>query len=252
MCYYNGMRVSYAEFIRLKEMERELKHLNSLTRLRNGFDYSDWPIIKPAQNGQDFTVQDAHWEFIPAWIKNGQELAESRKKFSTLNATAEKLLESRMFRSAALSRRCLVLSSGFFEWRHYKPDNEKKEIAFPYYIDVPAHPVFFMAGIWQPWTDQDTGETFDTFAIVTTKANDLMQQVHNTKKRMPTILTEDLAWQWIQPGLSEEQIFSIASFQFDSEEMAAHSIARDFRQNFKTLQLDPIIEYDYPELPPLL
>lgn len=252
MCYYNGIRVSKAEYIRLKEIEKELKHLNSLRPLANGFDYSDWPIIKPAQNGQYITVQDAHWEFIPAWVKNGTELAISRKKFSTLNATAEKLLESKMFRNAALKRRCLVLSSGFFEWRHYRPENAKKDIAYPYYIDLPYHPLFFMAGIWQPWTDQDTGETFDTFAIVTTKANDLMEQVHNTKKRMPTILTEDLAWQWIQPGLSEEQILSIASYQFDSEEMTAHSIAKDFREQFKINDTDPILEFEYEELPPLL
>ncbi len=157
-----------------------------------------------------------------------------------------------MYRNAALNRRCLVLSSGFFEWRHYKPENTKKDIAFPYYIDLPAHPVFFMAGIWQPWTDQDTGETFDTFAIVTTNANDLMEQVHNTKKRMPTILTENLAWQWIQPGLSEEKIQSIASHQFDSEEMTAHSISKDFREQFKINHKDPILEFEYEELPPLL
>lgn len=38
-----------------------------------------------------------------------------------------------------------------------------------------------MAGIWQPFTDKETGETMDTFAIVTTKANALMEQLHNHK-----------------------------------------------------------------------
>lgn len=252
MCYYNGIRVSKAEYIRLKEIEKELSHLNSLRKLASGFDYSDWPIIKPANNGQDFTVQDAHWEFIPAWVKNSSELAITRKKFTTLNATAEKLLESKMYRNSALNRRCLVLSSGFFEWRHFRPDNAKKDLTYPYFIDIPAHPVFFMAGIWQPWTDQDTGETFDTFAIVTTKANDLMEQVHNTKKRMPTILPDHLAWEWIQPQLSEKQILSIASYQYSSEEMTAHSISKDFREQFKLMDKDPTDEFEYDELPPLL
>jgi putative SOS response-associated peptidase YedK len=44
-----------------------------------------------------------------------------------------------------------------------------------------------MAGIWQPWTDKATGEYVETFSIVTTKANKLMEQVHNSKTRMPTI-----------------------------------------------------------------
>ncbi|MEO6844404.1 MAG: hypothetical protein ABI184_04465 [Ginsengibacter sp.] len=41
-----------------------------------------------------------------------------------------------------------------------------------------------MAGIYNTWTDQETGETVDTFAIVTPRANSLMQQVYRSKKRM--------------------------------------------------------------------
>ena len=39
-----------------------------------------------------------------------------------------------------------------------------------------------MAGIWQPWTDRETGEYVETFAIVPIKASKLMEQIHNTKK----------------------------------------------------------------------
>ena len=45
--------------------------------------------------------------------------------------------------------------------------------------------------------DKETGETVDTCALVTTKANGLMEQIHNSKKRMPTILTSELAGEWI-------------------------------------------------------
>lgn len=252
MCYINGIRVSKEEYIRYKRMQKELDHLNSLRKMASGFDYSDWPIVKPKDGGNDCEIVDAHWEFIPKWIRNKLELQDSRKKFTTLNATAEKLLESRMFRDAALNRRCLVLSSGFWEWRHYKPENEKKDIAYPYYISLPNHPVFFMAGIWQPWVDQDTGETFETFAIVTTKANDLMSQVHNKKLRMPTILPQELAEEWLSEGLSEERISQIASHQYDSEEMSAWTVRKDFRQQFVTLEMDPADEFDYSELPGLL
>lgn len=61
-----------------------------------------------------------------------------------------------------------------------------------------------MAGIWQPWVDKETGESIDTFAIVTTKANELMSVIHNSKIWMPTILPEDLAWKWIMEDISEE------------------------------------------------
>ena len=102
-----------------------------------------------------------------------------------------------------------------------------------------------MAGIYNTWTDKETGECQDTFAIVTTVANDLMEQIHNTKKRMPVILTKELAEEWIS-DITEDRIKEIASFQYNSEEMVAHTVAKDFRT-----ALDPIKEFDYTELEPL-
>jgi putative SOS response-associated peptidase YedK len=244
MCNHIGMEE--IEIIELKERKKELKKLNKIRRHANGFDYSDWPIIKPKMGGQDWDIEYAHWEFIPSWVNSWEQVKESRKKFTTLNATCERLFESKMYKDAALKRRCLIPVSGFYEWRHYKPEYSKKDIAYPYYISLPDKQYFFLAGIWQPWTDKETGETIDTFSIVTTKANDLMEQVHNVKKRMPTILPEDLAVEWIKDGLTQERITQIASFQYDSEEMSAWSIKKDFK-----LQPDPTEEFEYEELPVL-
>jgi len=60
----------------------------------------------------------------------------------------------------------------------------KTAIKYPYHIGVKDREYFYMAGIWQAWTDTETGECVETFAIVTTAANRLMEQVHNSKKRM--------------------------------------------------------------------
>lgn len=268
MCNYNGIRVSRDEFIRLKHLEKDLKHLNSLRPLASGFDYSDWPILKPKAGGSDFDVVDAHWEFVPPFVKNLADLKSirngidpssgtRRKAIPWLNARSENLFHNEagkrsMWANSALNRRCLVLSSGFFEWRHYMPEFSSVDIAYPYYIDLPSHPYFFMAGIWTPWTDQGTGQTIDTFAIVTTKANDLMEQVHNKKKRMPTILPEDLAWEWIQNDLATDRILQIASHQFDTEEMFAYTIKKDFREEYKISNFDPITPFEFEELPGLI
>jgi len=62
-----------------------------------------------------------HWEFIPFWIKTMEQVQQARRQgIPWLNASSEKLLESKMFRDAALKRRCLVLASHFFEWRSFK------------------------------------------------------------------------------------------------------------------------------------
>jgi putative SOS response-associated peptidase YedK len=86
----------------------------------------------------------------------------------------------------------------------------------------------------------------ESFAIITTKANCLMEQVHNSKKRMPTILNEDLAYEWIFGNLDEKRILEIAATQFPAEEMQARTIAKDFRE-----VLEPGKEFVYEDLPAL-
>lgn len=78
----------------------------------------------------------AHWEFIPFWINDSGELQLAREKHTTLNAKGETLLSSRMFARSARERRCLMLSSGFYEWRHYRGK------AYPYFIKLKDKDLF--------------------------------------------------------------------------------------------------------------
>ncbi len=223
-------------------MAKELPEVNR--PIQSGFEYGDWTIVKPTNDGYDFEL--AHWELIAPWVKNNLEVMKGREKFFTLNATAERLLESKLFKQSALKRRCLVLSSGFYEWRHYTPEGSKKDIAYPYFISVKEQPVFFMAGIYQPWVDVESGEMMNTFSIVTTKANHLMEQIHNKKKRMPTILNDQQASSWISPNLSEQQIMQLASTQIEDNLLEAYTIKKDFRT-----AIDPKEQNTFNELPPL-
>lgn len=247
MCYFNSLALKPGQKIKINTIEKELTNQTAVTKaITSGFEYTTWPIITPVDGGKDVNIALAHWEFVAPWLKTSAALVENRKKFNTLNATAEKLLESKLFKHAALQQRCLVLSSGFYEWRHHKAQAAKKDTAYPYYITLPNHSYFFMAGIYQPWIDQETGEAIHTFAIITTKANTLMEQVHNTKKRMPVILTEELAYQWLQNNLPEKNISDLASYQYNSKLMRASSIHKDFRTSE-----NPQAPALYPELPPL-
>lgn len=243
MCYFNSLVATSGADVSIKGVTKKLKPINK--PLQSGFEYSNWPIIK--SNAQDFSIENAHWELIAPWVKNTKEAEAGREKFNTLNATCERLLESKLFKPAALNYRCLVPSTGFFEWRHFKPLGAKKEIAYPYYISLTTEPLFYMAGIYQPWTDKETGETMDTFSIVTTKANDLMEQIHNKKKRMPAILNETQANEWLQPNLSEAKIMELASSIYDAAYMRAYTIDKSFRTS-----IDPLEQFEYPELTVLI
>jgi len=242
MCYFNSLVAPKGATINLSGTTKQLDPINR--PLQSGFSYHNWPIIKGST--QNFTIENAHWELIAPWVKTTQEVQTGREKFNTLNATAERLLESKLFKPAALNHRCLVLSSGFYEWRHYKPAGAKKEIAYPYFITIKEQPLFYMAGIFQPWTDKETGETMDTFSIVTTKANAFMEQIHNKKKRMPTILNATQAVEWLAPNLSENKIMELATSSIDANQLSAYTIHKNFRTDTNPLQ-----SFEYEELPQL-
>jgi putative SOS response-associated peptidase YedK len=54
-----------------------------------------------------------------------------------------------------------------------------------------------MAGLFDEWSNRDTGEVLNTFTIITTRANPMMEVIHNTMKRMPVILSADNEQRWL-------------------------------------------------------
>jgi Uncharacterized conserved protein len=270
MCYYNGQKVTRAEYIRLKQLEKLVANYDFLGNdLHQGFDYGNNAVIKATPEKEDFEIVKMEWGFIPdanrwPFIETRNQLnnvrrgfTDSRGKFNQpltmLNAVSEELLlANKIYRDAGLKRRCLILSSGFYEWRHVYPIGKKTgkplktAVTYPYFISLPDNEYFYMAGVWQPWTDAETGEYVESSAIVTTAANELMEQVHNTKKRMPTILNEDLAYEWLFGNLSEKRITEIAKSQYPAEKMKAYTIAKDFRAS-----LNPTEPFEYLDMPPL-
>src|SRR5215212_278228 len=173
MCYYNGQKVTRAEYIRLKQLEKAIANYDFLSRdLQVGFDYSLNAVLKAVPDKQDFDIVQMEWGFIPSadkwpFIKTRDDLFKMRNGYkdasgkfhtpiTTLNAVAEELLlPNKIYREAALKRRCLVLSTGFFEWRHVYPLNKrtgqplKTAIKYPYYITLKDREYFYMAGVWQ-------------------------------------------------------------------------------------------------------
>jgi putative SOS response-associated peptidase YedK len=269
MCYYYGQKVTRAEFIRLKELEKEVMKYEFLNKdIHNGFAYKPVAVLKPKESKDNFDIVEMEWGMVPPYLKNRDavekfrngykdETGKWRIGYTTLNAMDQNLFTNdkgnkSMYADAARSRRCLVLSSGIYEWQHVPKKNKKTGAPlktvdkYPYHITVKDSPYFYMAGLWQSWTDKETGEYVETVTIVTTKANHLMEQVHNVKKRMPTILDEDLGWEWIMGDLSDERIMEIASTQYPSELMDACTVAKDFLAS-----LDPATPFVYEDLPAL-
>uniref|UniRef100_UPI003FEFFB09 SOS response-associated peptidase n=1 Tax=Parabacteroides distasonis TaxID=823 RepID=UPI003FEFFB09 len=111
--------------------------------------------------------------------------------------------------------------TGYFEWRH---EDGKK---IPYYIYVKDEPIFSMAGIYDSWLDKVTGEIIYTFSIITTEANSLTDYIHNTKHRMPAILSREDEERWLDPKLEKSDIEQLL-LPFSADQMDAYVIDNDF------------------------
>ena len=61
---------------------------------------------------------------------------------------------------------------------------------------------------------------------------------------MPTILNDELAYEWMFGDLSDERITQIASSQFPAKQMDACTIAKEFLST-----LEPSAPFIYEDLP---
>lgn len=162
----------------------------------SGFAYPNLPVITHEHR---HLIELYHWGLLPAWAKD----LDIRKH--TLNARIETLWEKPSFRSS-VKNRCLVLVDGFYEWQWLDAAGKKKQ---RYLIQVPTAEPFAMAGLFQAHVNKETGEATNTFTIITTEANALMAEIHNTKKRMPMVLSAEEEGLW----LSGEEISPIRDIE---------------------------------------
>lgn len=159
-----------------------------------------------------------------------------------MNARSDTVFDKPSFRNAIRERRCLVPADGFYEWREV---GGKK---YPYYIYLKSKEIFSFAGIWEEWTDRSTGEIWRTFSILTTDANPLMEEIHNTKKRMPVILPREGEREWLRNGLSREEIVVLTK-PLDDNLMNAHPISKLINSRSSNRNVAAIQEvHEYPEL----
>ena len=111
--------------------------------------------------------------------------------------------------------------------------------------------MFVFGGVWESFPDRQDGEIINTFAIITTPANELMEIVHNNKKRMPLILPPEEAMNWLNKDLSEEEIAGFLK-PFDASKLKATPIKKINPR--LTYENDPgiTVYYHYDELSDLL
>jgi putative SOS response-associated peptidase YedK len=152
------------------------------------------------------SVELMKWGFLRSWANR-----------PLINATAEKVGSSQVFRKSFERQRCLVPASGFYEWK------ETPTGKVPYYITLKEYTLFAFAGLYEVSKDKE-GKEITTYTIITTTPNKLMESIHH---RMPVILHKDDEASWLNPDNTETSELEKLLLPYPENEMQAWPVSRD-------------------------
>jgi putative SOS response-associated peptidase YedK len=148
------------------------------------------------------------WGLVPYWAN------DPKIGFKMINARAETVDEKASFKHAFKKRRCLILADGFYEW---KKEGDKK---IPYRFTLKNEQPFAFAGLWEKW-DKHGGPMY-TCTIITTKANELVEAIHD---RMPVILPKEWEKVWLDPAIEDAEYLKSLLRPYPSEEMKMYEVS---------------------------
>lgn len=154
----------------IRNIIREVQEKQPENNMKSGeiFPTNTAPILKAegSQLGADLAI----WSF-PKFDGKGV----------IINARSETAEQKKMFRESLLTRRCVIPSTGFYEWSQ----DERKQ---KYLFRLPDTTALYMAGFY----NELKGER--RYVILTADANSSISDVHN---RMPVVLDRSSLIDWV-------------------------------------------------------
>lgn len=151
-------------------------------------------VLVVARKDGGTTLMEMRWGLIPYWAKDaaiGGKL---------INARAETLAEKPSFREALETRRCLIPSDGFYEWKQLAGGKQ------PFRIGLEGGALFAFAGLWDTWIDPVTRIPVLSCTIITCAPNPMMQEIHD---RMPVILKPEDEVRWLAGTPGEARLLLV-------------------------------------------
>ncbi|NNF74556.1 MAG: SOS response-associated peptidase [Flavobacteriaceae bacterium] len=203
----------------------------------NGFAHPNMLVIP--QDKSD-ALAPGVWGIVPD-NKQPDEVKdyykESVRYGSGLNAQSEKLFNHFIYRNVALTQRCLIPVSGFFEPHHHL----KK--SYPYYIHRQDDDTMAMAGIYT------VIGTYLTFAILTREASPILAEIHNKRKREPVLLPQSVEKDWLLPDLSQNDVMELVNTPYNYDSLETYTVSKDVHNaRVDSNRPDIVDRVDYPEL----
>jgi len=174
----------------------------------NAYSYPFTPVVTDKAPS---VIQNFNWGLVPdlrlvpensGGISNKYRNADLSIRKYTLNARLETVRSTKSFKNS-VNNRCLVIADGFYEWQHLSEEGKSsarkgKIQKKKFLITLPDEEIFSFAGLYSSWTNPHTGEIYNTYTLLTTQANELMSEIHNSNKRMPVILKPEDEDRWLE------------------------------------------------------
>jgi len=165
------------------EVQEGIQHENNF----NVAPGDNAPVItndKPKELQQFRFGLQPFWSKNPMYLINARAEGDKNKENDPSYKGAKGIVEKPSFRKPIRSQRCLVIADAFIEGT----TNERLDKPFVVYIWNKKNMPFALAGIWDTWVDKGTGEILNSFAIITTTANKLLQKLPH--HRSPVIFQD--------------------------------------------------------------
>ena len=155
------------------------------------------------------------WGLIAPWAHDAQEALRSQSQ--AINARIETVHEKPTFRSAFVSRRCLIPATGYYEWATEMGRYSPKQ---PFFIH--GNGLIAFAGIWDRWRAPD-GSYKESAAIITRPSVGFLATVHS---RMPTFLPTDRWNSWLDPVIKRtDEIRGLLEVKEPAKGLEAYPVA---------------------------
>lgn len=188
----------------IEKFKNDLK-IKPIAPLRQSFNIAPGQNIQGLKNVlQDFT--NFNWGLIPPWANMDD------KPLKIINARAETLTQKPAFKKLLNGKRCVIISSGYYEWQ--ATGNKK----IPNYIFLNDEPIFAYAGLWDKLPSDGENEPEECATIITCNSADSISHIHN---RMPVILTTENIDDWLSERKTDELLIP-----YPSEKIRFHRVSQ--------------------------
>lgn len=166
-------------------------------------------VLSVINDGKNYRSGYLNWGFIPHWAK------DSSIGYRMINSRSETIDTNNSFKSSFTSKRCIIISDGFYEWE--KKNNQK----LPHLFSLKNNSAFSFAGIWSKWTPDNLNPIYSC-SIITTNANSIVKPIHD---RMPVILNEETEKIWLDTSIKDASILKSVLSPYEANKMTSYRVS---------------------------